>query len=192
MSCNCNSSNCSKVSCGCKDIGLSTPCVYSSCTNNGGKEVCSETICSDCVVECGDSFEVGSQAAGRMTIANGERMGTILQKMSLYSRDSRTAENAVQYVQSGNTTRSSAEVRWAGVPQNATGVKVQYAEAGRGRSTGKSNPTFTVPPGAENLKSNVSSFNILGLKSNTTYRIKITTISASPADSVTIFVRTKS
>lgn len=191
MSCNCNSSNCSKVSCGCKDIGLSTPCVYSSCTDGKG-ETCAETICIDCVVDCSDSFEVGSQATGRMTIANGERMGGILQKMALYSRNASTAENAVQYVQSGNTTRSSAEVRWAGVPQNATGVKVQYAEAGRGRSTGKSDPSFIIPPGAENLKSNVSSFNIVGLKSNTTYRVKVTTISTTPADSVTIFIKTKS
>jgi hypothetical protein len=191
MSCNCNSSNCSKVSCGCKDIGLSTPCVYSSCTEGKG-ETCAETICSDCVIECGDSFEVGTYSTGRMTIANGERMGGIMQKMALYSRDARTAEDAVQYVQSGSTTRSSIEARWAGVPLNATGVKVQYAEAGRGRSTGKNNPTYIVPPGAENLKSNVSSFNITGLKSNTTYRIKVTTVSSNPVDSVTIFGRTKS
>ena len=57
-------------------------------------------------------------------------MSIIMQKMALYSRDARTAEDAVQYVQSGSTTRSSIEARWAGVPLNATGVKVQYAEAG--------------------------------------------------------------
>ena len=52
MSCNCT--KCNNKPCGCQDDSLKTPCSYTNC---GGGTTCSEIICDECVIHCGESFQ---------------------------------------------------------------------------------------------------------------------------------------
>lgn len=80
MACNtCN--NCGNSSpCGCKDHGLITPCGYTDC--GPGNERCDDIQCAECVSYCGTSFRIETEG-GTLEIQQGERLDSIIQKLSL-------------------------------------------------------------------------------------------------------------
>ena len=129
MACNCNSINCKSTNCGCKEGGLTTPCAYSQCTGTN-VELCAECLCAECVVWCSNSFQIEDNAGNIFTIAKGERLTAILQRVGLFLANPTCANSAIQYLFEVSKTSTTITIGWAGVPATTTSVNVKYKPVG--------------------------------------------------------------
>lgn len=123
MGCNCNSSKCNKLKCGCADHSLTTPCVYTDCRASTSEQ-CEDIQCAECVSYCDETFSV-DVGSNTFMIETGERLNEILQKIALFIKDPACLATAPQLIYISNITSTTVTVVWSGLPAAAI-VDVEY------------------------------------------------------------------
>ena len=166
MGCNCNSSNCKSTPCACKDTGLTTPCAYSQCTGVN-VEMCAECLCMECITWCQDTIEVKDASGNIFTIAKGERLSAIMQRVALFIKDPNTATSSIQYLFIVSKTPTTVTLGWAGVPTTAASLNVKYKLASAG--------AYTAAPSGTAIATSLTTFTVTGLTNNSTYKFQIDT-----------------
>ena len=129
MACNtCN--NCGNSSpCGCKDHGLSTPCGYTDC--GPGNERCDDIQCAECVSYCGTTFRLETEG-GTLEIQQGERLDSIIQKLSLIIVNGLGActatdvHHAPYNVYAQDISGTTATVVWSGTSSLTAALDIYY------------------------------------------------------------------
>lgn len=164
MGCNCNSSNCKSTPCACKDTGLTTPCAYSECTGVN-VEVCAECLCMECITWCQDTIEVQDTSNNIFTIAKGERLSAIMQRVALFLKNPNDATKSVQYLYVINKTSTAVTLGWAGVPTTAASLNVKYKVATAG--------AYSAAPSGTAISTGLATFTVTGLTANTAYKFQV-------------------
>ena len=129
MACNCSSTNCNKLKCGCADHSLSTPCVYSNCRASTSEQ-CEDIQCAECVSYCDETFSV-EVGANTFMIETGTRLNEILQNIALFIKDPACVGSAPSLIYIASITSNSVTVVWSGLPAGAT-VDVQFKTVASG------------------------------------------------------------
>ena len=167
----CGQTNCNKLSCGCGDHSLSTPCNYSGrkC-DEGTHEKCEEVTCSYCVTQCDNKIEFEINSTSSFFIEKGERLSATLQKLVQYVINPTcvTGFNAILNIQAGTTTSTTIQITWDALDINssASGLQVRVKPITAG---GWTNITPTLPTTS-------TSYVITGLTPNTQYMFSIVPI----------------
>lgn len=164
MGCNCNSSNCKSTPCACKDTALTTPCAYSQCTGVN-VENCAECLCMECITWCQDTIEVKDTNNNIFTIAKGERLSAIMQRVALFLKDPDAATKSVQYLYIISKTSTTVTLGWAGVPLTATTLNVKYKLA--------TAASYIAATGGTGIASTTVTFTVTGLIPNTSYKFQV-------------------
>jgi hypothetical protein len=182
MGCNCNSSNCKSTPCACKDTGLTTPCAYSECTGVN-VEVCAECLCMECITWCQDTIEAKDSSNNIFTIAKGERLSAIMQRVALFLKDPNTATKSVQYLYIINKTSTTVTLGWAGVPTSAASLNVKYKVSTAG--------AYSAAPSGTGVATSAASFTVTGLSPNTVYKFQVdAVVGGTPYGSVETYCTT--
>jgi hypothetical protein len=164
----CGQTNCNKLSCGCGDHSLSTPCNYTGakCTE-GTHEKCEEVYCEYCVANCDNKLEFEISATSSFTIEKGERLSATLQKLVQYIINPTcvTGNNAILNIQAGTTTSTSVQITWDALNtgNSATSLQVRVKTLA---AAGWTNITPT-------LLTTSTSYVISSLQPNTAYMFSI-------------------
>lgn len=153
MSCN----KCNKMSCGCADHGLTTPCSYTDCSTPGA-ESCESVQCDDCVSHCGNTFSVDASGV-EFKIESGERLSKTLQRIALFLKDPACIDLAPTGVNATEVTTTSVSLVW--FLSTTAAVDIEYKDVNSaGWATASSGVTGNV-------------FEIINLTSGTDYLFRV-------------------
>ena len=164
----CGQVNCNKLSCGCGDHSLSTPCGYSGrdC-DHIQSEKCEEVTCTYCVSTCDDKREYEISSTTSFVIEKGERLSATLDKLIQYiiSPTCVTGYNAIINLQAGAITATTVTITWDAlhVSNSITALQIRVKTPAQ---AGWTNITPTLPNTA-------TAYTITGLTPNTPYMFSI-------------------
>lgn len=164
----CGQVNCNKLTCGCGDHSLTTPCNYSGkhC-DDGSNEKCEEIYCENCIANCENKLEFEISSTTSFVIEKGERLSATLQKLVQYiiTPACVTAGDEILNIQTGAVTSTSVQLSWdaLGVNNSATGLQVRVKIPS---AAGWTNITPT-------LTTSTTSYMVTGLNPNTSYMFSI-------------------
>jgi len=167
----CGQVNCNKLTCGCGDHSLRTPCNYTGkdCTE-GTHEKCEEITCTYCVANCDNKLEFEINSTSSFFIEKGERLSATLQKLVQYIINPTcvTGFNSILNIQSGTTTNTSVQITWDALhaSNSATGLQVRVKTP---TASGWTNITPTLPTTS-------TAYVITNLTTNTAYMFSIVAI----------------
>jgi hypothetical protein len=164
----CGQTNCNKLSCGCGDHSLSTPCNYTGrdCTE-GTHEKCEEVYCEYCVSNCDNKLEIEISATSSFVIEKGERLSATLQKLVQYIVNPTcvTGFNAILNIQAGTTTSTSVQITWDALHLSSSASALQV----RVKTVAAAGWTNITP----SLLTTATSYVVTSLSANTAYMFSI-------------------
>lgn len=164
----CGQTNCNKLTCGCGDHSLSTPCNYTgrNC-KDGNHEKCEDLTCENCVANCDNKLEFEISATSSFIIEKGERLSATLQKLVQFiiNPSCVTSGNEILNIMSGTVDNTSVQITWdpLGVNNSATVLQIRVKTI---TSSGWTNITPTIPTSS-------TSYTVTGLIPNTSYMFSV-------------------
>lgn len=170
----CGQTNCNKLTCGCGDHSLTTPCGYSgkNC-DEGSHERCENLICENCVANCESKLEFEITNTTSFIIEKGERLSATLQKLIQYVINPAcvTAGDEILNIMPGTTTSTSIQITWdpIGANNSATNLQVRVKTPA---AAGWTNITPVLP-------TTTTSYTITGLSVNTEYMFSVVGVGTS-------------
>jgi hypothetical protein len=164
----CGQVSCNKLTCGCGDHSLTTPCNYSGThCDDGSHEKCEEVYCEHCITNCESKLEFEISSTTSFVIEKGERLSATLQKILAYiiTPSCVTSGNEILNIQPGATTATTVQLTWdaLGANNSATALQVRVKTVS---ASGWTNITPT-------LNTSVTSYMITGLLPNTQYMFSV-------------------
>ena len=124
----CGQVSCNKLTCGCGDHSLTTPCNYSGThCDDGSHEKCEEVYCEHCITNCESKLEFEISSTTSFVIEKGERLSATLQKLVQYiiTPSCITAGNEILNIMTGTITSTSVQITWDALGPNNSATNLQ-------------------------------------------------------------------